>query len=114
MLVFPTAGGDAEEIERNHLVAACGELLESGRVKLYSCDSVAGRALATGAGTPEYRMWLLNQFHQAVVNEVVPAIRADLGGADTRDRHRGRLHRRLQRGGGAVPATPTSSRRRSG
>ena len=85
VLVFPTAGGDAEEIERNHLVGACWELVDSGRVKLYSCDSVAGRALATGAGTPAYRMWLMNQYHQAVVNEVVPAIFADLGGPATRD-----------------------------
>ena len=38
VLVFPTAGGDAEEIERHHLVDACGELLEAGRVKIYSCD----------------------------------------------------------------------------
>jgi esterase/lipase superfamily enzyme len=82
VLVFPTAGGDAEEIERNHLVGACGELLESGRVKLYSCDSVAGRAIAAGVGTPGYRMWLLNQFHSAVRNEIVPAIHADLGGSD--------------------------------
>ena len=59
---------------------ACGDLVESGRVKLYSCDSVAGRALATYAGTPEYRMWLFNQYHQAVVHEVLPAIYADLGG----------------------------------
>ena len=80
VLVFPTAGGDAEEIERNNLVAACWELVDSGQVKLYSCDSVAGRALASNAGTPAYRMWLLNQYHQAVVNEVVPAIFADLGG----------------------------------
>ena len=84
VLVFPTAGGDAEEIERNHLVAACGDLVEAGRVKLYSCDSVAGRALATSAGTPEYRMWLLNQFHEAVVHEVLPAIHADLGGHGSR------------------------------
>jgi esterase/lipase superfamily enzyme len=85
VLVFPTAGGDAEEIERNHLVGACSELVESGRVKLYSCDSVAGRALAAGIGSPGYRMWLLNQFHQAVVNEVVPAVYADMGG------HRARI-----------------------
>ena len=80
VLVFPTAGGDAEEFERNHLLGACWDLVESGRVKLYSCDSVAGRAIASGAGTPAYRMWLLNQFHQAVLNEVVPAMYADLGG----------------------------------
>ena len=80
VLVFPTAGGDAEEIERHHLLGACEQLLAEGRVKIYSCDSVAGRALATGAGTPGYRMWLLNQYHQAVRHEIVPAIHADLGG----------------------------------
>jgi esterase/lipase superfamily enzyme len=80
VLVFPTAGGDEEEIERNQLVDACGELIASGRVKLYSCDSVAGRALATSQGSPEHRMWLFNQFHSAVRNEVVPAIHADMAG----------------------------------
>ena len=84
VLVFPTAGGDAEEIERNHLVDACAGLLEAGRVKIYSCDSVAGRAMASATGTPEYRMWLLNQFHHAVRHEVVPAIKADMGGAAQR------------------------------
>jgi esterase/lipase superfamily enzyme len=80
VLVFPTAGGDAEEIERRGLVEACAELIESGRVKLYSCDSIAGRAMAEQFGSVEHRMWLMNQFHSAVRNEVVPAIRADLGG----------------------------------
>lgn len=84
VLVFPTAGGDAEEIEREHLLAACSGLIESGRVKVYSCDSIAGRALATGAGSPEHRMWLLNQFHQAVRHEVVPAIHLDLGNDEQR------------------------------
>ena len=84
VLVFPTAGGDAEEIERHRLVDACGGLLEAGRVKIYSCDSVAGRAMASATGSPEYRMWLLNQFHQAVRHEVVPAIHTDLGGAPQR------------------------------
>ena len=36
------------------------------------------------AGSPEYRMWLFNQFHHCVRHEVVPAIRADLGGARRR------------------------------
>jgi esterase/lipase superfamily enzyme len=80
VLVFPTAGGDAEEIERNGLVDACGELIESGKVKLYSCDSLAGQAMVAKAGSPEYRMWLLNRFHDCVRNEVVPAIHADLDG----------------------------------
>ncbi|MFL6139411.1 MAG: esterase family protein [Frankiaceae bacterium] len=80
VLVFPTAGGDAEEVERNGLVSACWPLIEAGRVKLYSCDSVAGRAMVAKAGPAEYRMWLLNRFHECVAEEVVPAVRADLGG----------------------------------
>lgn len=79
VLVFPTAGGDAEEIERNHLVAACEELIEAGRIKLYSCDSVAGQAMVAKSGSLDYRSWLLNMFHECIINEVVPAIHADLG-----------------------------------
>ena len=78
VLVFPSAGGDAEEIERNGLVDACGPLLAEGRVKLYSVDSVAGQAMMIKAGSPEHRTWLLNQFHDCIRREVVPAIHADL------------------------------------
>jgi len=80
VLVFPSAGGDAEEIERFGLIDACGPLLAEGRVKLYSVDSVAGRAMTRKDGSPGYRMWLLNQFHECVRWEVLPAIHADLGG----------------------------------
>jgi esterase/lipase superfamily enzyme len=77
VLVFPTAGGDAEEIERFHLIRVLEPLLAAGRIKIYSCDSVAGRAMITAEGSPAHRMWMLNQFHQYVRHEVVPAIRRD-------------------------------------
>ncbi|MGN6795583.1 MAG: esterase family protein [Streptosporangiaceae bacterium] len=80
VLVLPSAGGDAEEIERFGLVGACGPLLAEGRVKLYSVDSVAGRAMVAKTASIEHRMWLLNQFHECIRWEVVPAIHADLGG----------------------------------
>jgi esterase/lipase superfamily enzyme len=80
VLVFPSAGGDAAEIERNGLVDACGPLLAEGRVKLYSVDSVSGQAMVAKDGPAEHRLWLLNQFHECVRWEVVPAIHADLGG----------------------------------
>ena len=82
VLVFPTAGGDAEEIERQGLVDACGHLLAEGRVKLYSCDSVAGRAMIEAWGSADQRMRLADAFHGAVIDEVVPAIRSDSGGHD--------------------------------
>jgi esterase/lipase superfamily enzyme len=79
-LVFPSAGGDAEEIERFGLVDACAPLLAEGKVKLYSVDSVAGQAMIVKKDSVEHRLWLLNQFHECVRWEVVPAIHADLGG----------------------------------
>ncbi len=72
VLIFPSAGGDAEEIERFGLVGACGQLLAAGRIK--------GQAMVAKTGSAEHRMWLLNQFHECIRREVVPAIHADLGG----------------------------------
>ena len=80
MLLLPTAGGDAEEAERRGLVDACSHLLGAGRIKLYSCDSVAGHLMQQGIGEPAWRMRMLDEFHHAVRHEVVPAIHADSGG----------------------------------
>ncbi len=77
VLLFPTAGGDAEEAERMGMIDALWPLIEAGRIKVYSVDSVAGRALAAKWGSVEYRCWLLNGFEEFVAHEVVPAIRTD-------------------------------------
>ena len=55
VLVFPSAGGDAEEIERYGLVDACGPLLADGRIKLYSVDSVASPPSSPWPGPPRCR-----------------------------------------------------------
>ena len=81
--MFPTAGGDAEEIERFHLIDALEPLIEAGKIKVYSCDSVAGRGAARARGhARSTSMWLQNQFHQYVRHEVVPAIRTDCKSPD--------------------------------
>src|SRR6478672_5423856 len=77
VLLFPTAGGDAEEVERMHLIGSVRSLIEGGKIKVYSCDSVAGAALVAREGSPQHQMWLQNQFQQYVRHEVVPAIRMD-------------------------------------
>ena len=77
ILLFPTAGGDAEEIERFQMIDVLAPLLDAGKIKIYSCDSVAGQALLAREGSARHRMWLQNQFHQYIRHEVVPAIRAD-------------------------------------
>jgi esterase/lipase superfamily enzyme len=77
VLLFPTAGGDAEEIERFHIIDVLAPLLEGGRIKVYSCDSIAGRTMLQGGHSSEHQMWALNQFQQFVYRELVPAIRND-------------------------------------
>ena len=76
-LIFPTAGGDAEEIERFHIISTLQEHLDAGRIKIYSCDSVAGRAMVSEEGSPQHRMWMMNQFQEFVRHELVPAIYTD-------------------------------------
>lgn len=80
VLLFPTAGGDAEEVERAGLVDRLEPLIEAERVKVYSCDSTAGQAMVAGRETPEQVFSLFNRFHEAVAEEVVPAIHTDCGG----------------------------------
>jgi esterase/lipase superfamily enzyme len=77
VLLFPTAGGDAEEAERFLMLDALAPLLDKGAIKVYSCDSVAGKALLTREGSPRHQMWLQNQFHRYVRHEVAAAIRTD-------------------------------------
>jgi len=76
VLLFPTAGGDAEECERMGVVGALWGLVEAGRVKLFSLDSVAGRAWLEKQD-PRWCAELQNRFDDFVYHEVVPAIRAD-------------------------------------
>ncbi len=77
VLIFPTAGGDAEEIERFLMLKVLAPLVDAGKIKVYSCDSVAGQAMVQQEGSAHHRQWVLNQFHQYVRHEVVPAIRKD-------------------------------------
>ena len=82
VLLFPTAGGDAEEVERFHLMGALGPLLEEGRIKVYSCDSIAGQAWLDGGHSPEYCSRVQNLFDSFVYHEVTPAIREDCKSPD--------------------------------
>lgn len=77
LLLFPTAGGDAEEMERWLMIRALEPLLAAGRIKIYSCDSIGGRVLLEREGGPQHQMWIQDQFHRYIRHEVVPAIRAD-------------------------------------
>ena len=77
VLLFPTAGGDAEEVERFHLIRMLEPLIDAGRIKVYSTDSVAGRAWISGDHSAEFCSRVQNLFDDFIYNEVTPAIRKD-------------------------------------
>src|SRR5262245_21389264 len=76
VLFFPTAAADAEEVERFQMVQALSGLLEQGKIKPYSVDSVAGRALLAGS-RPQEVARVQSQYDGFLYHELVPAIRAD-------------------------------------
>jgi esterase/lipase superfamily enzyme len=77
VLLFPTAGGDAEECERFLMIKVLSQLIDAGRIKVYSCDSVAGKAWTGGDGSPAWRSAVQNRFDSFIYKELVPAIRRD-------------------------------------
>jgi esterase/lipase superfamily enzyme len=77
VLLFPTAGGDFEEVERFHLIAALGDLIDRGRMKVYSIDGQAIHAWLLGTSTPERCAKFQDEYDAWVHEEVVPRIRQD-------------------------------------
>ena len=65
-----------------HVIGALCPLIEAGRIKVYSCDSVAGRAWISKQHSAGYCALLQNRFDDFVEQEVVPAIRTDCRAPD--------------------------------
>lgn len=76
MLLFPTAGGDAEEVERNNLISTLQPLIADGKLKVYSVDSLSGRTWMTNNDLA-HCVWVQKQFDEYLIHEVVPAIMND-------------------------------------
>jgi len=71
VLIFPTAGGDFEEIERFQLVAALGSRIDGGRIKVYSVDALAVRARLSGTANIDDR------YDSFLYEDVLRRIRSD-------------------------------------
>ena len=81
ILVFPTEGGSARDFASNGMVAAVEELIEAGRVKLYCVDSYDGSSWAARDLPLEERARRHGVYESWIVDQVVPHIAADSGGA---------------------------------
>lgn len=77
VLIFPTAGGDFEEIERFQLVAALSGLIDGGRIKVYSVDAVAERAWLAANTSPQECVSLQERYDSFLYEDVLQRIRSD-------------------------------------
>jgi esterase/lipase superfamily enzyme len=76
LLLYPTAGGDAEEVERFFLVKVLEPFIHDGRLKVYSVDSVNGRTWLTSQNV-SHCVWVHKQYDEFIRHELVPLIRTD-------------------------------------
>ena len=79
LLMFPTAAADFLEYERFHLVDSIRHLVEAGRVRAYSVNSVNRYALMNDQAPPHVKAELLSRFDRYVTDEVLPLIRHETG-----------------------------------
>lgn len=80
VLAFPAENGDCGEFERRGMVAAVGDLLAAGRVKLYCVDSLDAESWSNRDIPLEERARRHRFYESWILEQVVPRIREDCGG----------------------------------
>ena len=80
LLMFPTAAADFLEYERFYLVDAIRHFIDSGRLRVYSINSVNRYALMNDSAPPWVKGELLSRYDRYITDEVLPLIRHESGG----------------------------------
>ena len=83
LLMFPTAAADYLEHERFHLIDAIKPLIEAGKIRAYSIDSVNKYSLLNRESHPSWKVEMLSRYDRYITDEVVPLVRSECG-ADAR------------------------------
>lgn len=77
VLLFPSAGGDLDEVERFHLIDALEPLLRPGHIKIYSVDGLAVRTWLRATLPPQECVREQLKYDAFLYEEVVPRVRRD-------------------------------------
>lgn len=75
LLMIPTAAADYLEYERFQLVNALRPLLDGGRIKVFSINSINNQSWMNREMEPAHKAIRHHQYNEYVFNEVVPFIR---------------------------------------
>lgn len=74
LLLFPTAAADFEEYERFGLISAIRHFIDSGRVKVFSINSINRDSWMNDHVHPGHCAWLQRLYDLYICEEVVPFI----------------------------------------
>ncbi len=79
LLMFPTAAADYLEYERFYLVDSIKDLIEAGKVRAYSINSVNRYSLLNKESHPGWKAEMLARYDRYIMDEVIPLIRKESG-----------------------------------
>ncbi|HEY0679894.1 MAG TPA: alpha/beta hydrolase-fold protein [Chitinophagaceae bacterium] len=75
LLLVPTAAADYLEYERFQLIDSLSHFIDSGKLKVYSINSINNESWLNNNMDPRDKVIRHNQFNDYVYNEVIPYIR---------------------------------------
>lgn len=75
LLLVPTAGADFQEYERFQLIDHLAPYINSGKLKIFSIDSINKESWMNNDMLGEHKAIRHNQYNQYVYNEVIPFIK---------------------------------------
>ncbi len=81
LLLIPTAAADYLEYERFELINAIKPLIDAGKVKVFSINSINRESWLNSDMYPPHKAIRHNQFNQYVFNEVIPFLKSKSGNA---------------------------------
>jgi len=81
VLAFPAEGGGAWDYEKTGMTGAVAPLLEAGRAKLYCVDAFDAESWSNSSAPVEDRARAHERYESWIVDQVVPWIHEDMGGA---------------------------------
>jgi esterase/lipase superfamily enzyme len=80
VIVFPAQGGRFYEYEDFGMVETVRGFIDSGKIKLFTVDSIDNQSWANASAHPADRARRHEDYDRYIVNEVAPFIRAHCGG----------------------------------
>lgn len=80
LLLVPTAAADYLEYERFQMLESLAPLINSGKVKVFSVNSINTESWLNNEMHGEHKGIRHNQFNQYIFNEVIPFIKSNTSG----------------------------------